>query len=413
LQTSLKKILLLIDFDSKLNYNNIRMRNESLTRIFTSEEREENKRRKRDLTKLILSEQALLVVGAGSSAQLGYPTWSKLINELENLAESCGNDFEKNKAEKKENPLKYADHIKSHIKKVEGNPDKFYNKIIKLYSPKNEQPNEFHKNLIKLPFKGYITTNYDCVLEAALHQCEMDSHIDRERNYEYPERTCIIQEDEPIPTSDFLLSLNSKNKKEITVAHLHGYYKSKKSIILSLNDYVESYRLRPESKKNEFKEMSPSWSLHRKFLWAILATRRTVWIGFSMDDPYLNKMLEMVSSDLWRWDESIHYAIMDIKRDINEEKADDIKNKANLLKKRYGVEVVFYEIDNGNHNGLNQIISEIYEEYKLKKQKKEEPQEEDKILLTQDFSSAGAEKSSNWLDTINKRMEDSINANED
>lgn len=410
----LKKIYLLIDFNANLNYNDVRMNSESSKWIFTSEEIEENEKRKRELTDLILSEQALLVVGAGSSAQLGYPTWGELIDELQTLAEGCGNDFKKDKVEKKENPLKYAELIKSHIEKVEGNSDKFYKKIKELYSPnshKKEQANEFHKNLIKLPFKGYITTNYDHVLEAAIYQCEMASYTDGKRNYQYTDRTCIIQEGEPVQTSDFFLSLSSNNKEEIKVAHLHGDYKLKKSIILSLNDYIESYGLFPEleAKQSGLKETSPSWRLHRKFLWAILATRRTVWIGFSMDDPYLNKMLEMVSSDLWRWDDSIHYAIMG----INKKKGDEIIQKTKLLKSNYGFEVVFYESDNGNHNGLNQIISEIYEEYKLKKQKKEEPKEEGKILEIQNFSSTGMKKSSNWLDSINKRMEDSININED
>ena len=38
------------------------------------------------------------------------------------------------------------------------------------------------------------------------------------------------------------------------------------------------------------------WTLHRKLLWAVLATRRVVFIGFSMEDPYFDNMLETVSA---------------------------------------------------------------------------------------------------------------------
>ena len=52
-----------------------------------------------------------------------------------------------------------------------------------------------------------------------------------------------------------------------------------------------------------------------------------------MDDPYLNKMLEIVGKDLWVRNKSIHFAIMG----ISPENMKDSKDKAERLKLKYGV----------------------------------------------------------------------------
>ena len=58
--------------------------------IFTPEERDENEERKRELIELVASGEAILIVGAGSSARVRYVTWEGLLDELENLANRCG-----------------------------------------------------------------------------------------------------------------------------------------------------------------------------------------------------------------------------------------------------------------------------------------------------------------------------------
>ena len=59
-----------------------------------------------------------------------------------------------------------------------------------------------------------------------------------------------------------------------------------------------------------------------------------------MEDPYFNKMLEIVSTDLWGWNKSIHFAVMG----ISNKNIKDSKDKANTLKDEYGVDIVFYEV---------------------------------------------------------------------
>ena len=50
--------------------------------IFTPEERDENEERKRELIELVVSGEAILIVGAGSSARVGYVTWEGLTKEI-------------------------------------------------------------------------------------------------------------------------------------------------------------------------------------------------------------------------------------------------------------------------------------------------------------------------------------------
>lgn len=370
--------------------------------IFTQNELDENETKKKKLEELILSEQAVLVVGTGSSVELGYPNWAQLLDKLEQLAESCGNNFQRNDDVKKKDPLGYADKIKAHINDIQGNLNRFKNEICKIFSPKDGSPlTDFHKFLVALPFKGILTTNYDIVLECALRANSSPIDINGESS--------TWEAKKPKHVSDFFLSLNFNTPLK-KVLHLHGYYDNPDSIILSEQDYINSYGLKPKDGSKKFEEISPSWSLQRKVLWSVLATRLSVWIGFSMTDPYLNKMLEMVSEDLWRWDETTHFAIMS----INNEDAHEIKEKAKLFKRDYGMEVVFYERTGKDHNALKLIIEQFYELYKRKQNqskkfnsgKVHDTQIKDQLPVAPRI--VDKKDSSEWLDRVNKSMEERI-----
>ena len=132
--------------------------------IFTPEERDENEERKRELIKLVASGEATLMVGAGSSARVGYVTWKGLLEELEDLANRCGPGLDQRQ---RGDDLAYAEDIKSHIQKT-ADIGKYYDLLDQLFKPKSPAYDEFHSLLIDLPFRGILTTNYDTVLEEAL-----------------------------------------------------------------------------------------------------------------------------------------------------------------------------------------------------------------------------------------------------
>ena len=245
----------------------------------------ENDERKRELIELVKSGEAILIVGAGISVRVGYVDWSGLLEELENLAIECGEDFEKNDEKRKKEPLEYAEDIKSHICDKTGNLKRYYAKIDDLFTPRNSPVDDLHKTLVSLPFRGILTTNYDIVLETALAETEPSSATDN---------SLVIDSNSAARVHEFLRAMTDRSLTR-RIAHLHGKFDYPGNIILSIKDYEKAYGLTlPVGQEQRDYE----WTLHRKLLWAVLATRRVVFIGFSMTDPYLNKIFDEALSDL-------------------------------------------------------------------------------------------------------------------
>ncbi len=337
--------------------------------IFTPEERDENEERKRELIDLVASEEAILIVGAGSSARVGYVTWNGLLEELEDLANRCGTGLDQTR---KGDELAYAEVIKSHIEKTD-DIGKYYDLLYELFRPNAQGYDEFHRLLVDLPFRGILTTNYDTVLEAALSGKKIEAQLAGKEIPPIDESPLVIGQDAPRLIHEFLLARNNDPHIPQRIAHLHGIYRYQESIILSADDYIKKYGLRVEQ-TSEDKGNEDRWTLHRKLLWAVLATRRVVFVGFSMEDPYFNKMLEIVSADLWGWNKSIHFAIMGISAEDRED-IQDSKDKADRLKSKYGIDTVFYEVIEKSHKRLEDVFIDIVKQCENMSRSTEETQD--------------------------------------
>ncbi len=338
--------------------------------IFTPDERNENLERKRELIDLVDSGEAVLMVGAGSSARVGYVTWDGLMKELEDLATKCDKDdeddedFEINNLKREKKPLEYAEDIKTHICQKIGDLVIYNNLLYDLFEPKSPAYDEFHRLLVDLPVRGILTTNYDTVLEAALLGKEREAEMNQEDIPSIDDKQVVIDHDAHTLIHEFLLARYNDPYIPQRILHLHGFYRNPKSIILSSKDYSEAYGtiiVNDNSENNEDSSIKEVWTFHRKLLWSILATRRVIFVGFSMDDPYFEKMLDTVGADLWVRNKSIHFAIMG----ISPENIKGSKDKADRLKLRYGVETVFYEVLNKSHAKLYELVDEIYKESKV------------------------------------------------
>ena len=123
------------------------------------------------------------------------------------------------------------------------------------------------------------------------------------------DNSLVIDEGSAGRVHEFLMAMNNDKRMTRRIAHLHGKFEPASSVILGIEDYRNAYGLNLAAENSPPENES---KLRFRLLWAVLATRRVVFIGFSMNDPYFNKMLETVSGDLWRWDQSIHFAIMSI-----------------------------------------------------------------------------------------------------
>ena len=360
---------------------------------FTPEERDENTERKRELIELVASSETILIVGAGSSQRMSYPDWSGLLTKLEDLAVRWGDDFNLDESKRENAPLVYAEDIKAHIHDKTGDFNRYYALLYDLFKPKTPLPSfdDFHKMLVSLPFRGILTTNYDTVLEAALAEVEQASASDN---------SLVIDDSSAGRVHEFLRAMTDSSLTR-RIAHLHGRFDPASSIILSIEDYKRVYGLEPTPHQMQ---RDSGWTLHRKLLWAVLATRRVVFIGFSMNDPYLNKMLETVSKDLWEWGQSTHYVIMS----ISPESSEDLKDKSTRLKNRYGVDTVFYEDFDDSHRGLDHIVAEISERCAVEDRPSIDTVEDQPSIDTVEGQPPIDEDGLDWLEQINQRIERKI-----
>ena len=377
--------------------------------IFTPEERDENEDRKHELIELVASGEAVLIVGSGSSARVGYVTWNGLIEALENLANNCGEGLNQSRIRDPLAYLAYTENIKSHIRDKTGDLDRYYALLYELFKPKTITHDEFHRLLVDLPFRGILTTNYDIVLEAALSEKKIEARLEGKEIPPVDDVPLVIGPDAPRLIHEFLLSRNNDPHIPRRIAHLHGVYRYRESIILSSNDYVKNYGLRVEQ-PNEDQRNEDRWTFHRKLLWAVLATRRVVFVGFSMEDPYFDNMLKTVSEDLWGWDKSIHFAVMG----ISTEDTKNSKDKAKWLKSKYGVDTVFYEvleneIPEKKHKLLESLFADIAKQCASESRSIEETQapSDDSELSENEESkaiSSGSRDILNWLKQEGQRM---------
>lgn len=319
---------------------------------FTGNQLAENDLAKNNLIDFIKSGDAILMVGAGSSGGI-YPAWGQFIEKLELEALKVDSTFKGNN----KNFLEFADEVKKCL-----TDDRYYDTIYDTFQPKEPTHFPFHELMCKLPFKAITTTNYDMVMESALHAVSG-----------FSSSTLHFEGTTKRKIHDFLTSLNFPLKKHKMIVHLHGVYDQPNSIVLGGKEYASKYGFGLQDNKETLlnqinkgeitqEELSDllikhgyEWPIRRKLLWALLATRRIVFFGFSMNDDYFNKMLEFVKDDVSTYNSDTHFLVLRVTaKSINES-----LERADYLKSNYGITTVFFQDDEGKYDGLRIFIEDL------------------------------------------------------
>lgn len=302
--------------------------------IINSKENTDSQRR---LFELIASGDSVLMVGAGSSKIVGYSLWSELIKELENeayrIVDDSSTQFSFRPSPIAENDLIYASRLKKFI------TDPYYNALIHRLFDGSKGFDDCHVKLLELPFRGIVTTNYDHLLESAFFKAKG-----------IPAEPIVL--DEVVSANRelnrFFESLNYGYGTKNLVTHLHGSFKNPQSIVLCQEDYEKRY--------GNFMG-STDWPLHKRSIWALMATRRLVYVGFSMTDPFFQMMHNIVSVDFGTFGLDTHYLVTRFSTDDENESAIQL-GFAQRLKKRFGIQVVFFE-DDKSYVGLKKYLNEL------------------------------------------------------
>ena len=294
------------------------------------------------LKRLIQGRTTLLFAGAGVSKPAGYPLWIELLSELEAICGQCGPGFVPDPELRESDPLLYADRVKRHIEAATGSLKRYHKHLLKRFL---EEPiiQQFHRDIIDLPFRGFITTNYDRVLEATLSTKEPSPL----------EKSVVVGVDPGYIVHEYMRSLISSDAPRL-VAHLHGYYRNPASIVLAASDFTATYGSREEAKAER---PVPNFLRH------ILATWSLVFVGFSFSDPHLGVFLRAASNESELWGDGNHFALID----TTPETLGKNLERARAYREEYGIETVFYEKRGQSHVALYNLVANLSQAISLPK----------------------------------------------
>jgi hypothetical protein len=241
-----------------------------------------------ELADLIRSDRPpIVVIGAGASAKCGYPNWLGLLQRLKDAAlKKSGADWKRkiDVSSDESDVRKLFDDLPwiAELFKEELDPRAFCQFINDQFQSQGKL-NEPHLALAKMPFRHFLTTNFDPCIEEALDAAKKEYSI--------------VRWNEIDAVSDFLINFNLRRDKR-QVVYLHGRYDDpEENIILTERSYVSRYVASDDA---------------RRKLMAIFMTHPVLFVGFSMNDPDLANLMREVTACL-RTKKPAHYALMSYK----------------------------------------------------------------------------------------------------
>ena len=212
---------------------------------------------------------------------------------------------------------------------------------------------DFHKTLLRLPFCGIATTNYDQVLEIALNAVRAEDDLDPNC-----QSIDLCNSDGEHRVFEFLRALSTQNP-DPAVLHIHGYWEHPKQILLTSEDYDSRYQVLTPMVFPPTPELSPPDrhldTLHQKVVWSLLTMRPVVFVGFSLADPAFKLMLDFVIKDFnLSRRPSRHFALLPSL--VNYGQAEQQESYAAYLSD-FGVLPIFYPVttDANGHDQHNEL----------------------------------------------------------
>lgn len=320
------------------------------------------------LRTIIATGNAIAFVGAGVSVPAGLPTWYGLLGKLRDKAMEYDPTFTDPVPEAKD-WLVYADTIRDRLRAA--GPDVLADTFGRMFqrlpeimeAPRYSYLRPLHRALVRLPFAGWTTTNYDHVLEHAI----ADEYWDPDRGAPEPKAVCIFNGNVP-DLSDAIrgmtapTSLRAGPRYPRTVVHWHGTYGSASTIVLGARDYAEAYGfwdLVPPT-AGAVQARPPARGVSRLFtaMAALLMTRQIVFWGFSLEDPYVVHVLSRAADLLWDWGRTVHIAILPLhvgdameerrQRDLAAERLDGL-----------GVRTLWFPVVDNDFSALEIVVERL------------------------------------------------------
>jgi hypothetical protein len=282
----------------------------------------------------------LVLVGAGLSARVGYPTYDVYAAQLLT-------DFGVTVSEEiREDASAVAETVKSYLAR-NGRLPEFHAHLERSFGlpGRSRDYDPVHRLLVRSGFRAVVTTNYDSILEDAVS-------ADGKRCEEFD--LCARR----FPILDFLRETGAGRNRS-SVLHLHGYFRNPRRLVITTRDYY--WRYGPYYQVGTDGTRTARWrsSPHTRVLWTLFVMYPILFVGFSLRDPALRHILEVVDQDFERGGALDHYAIVGASNEIEEAATRD-----ELA--RYGVEPIFYRVNPppapgypADHSALEALVEDL------------------------------------------------------
>ena len=266
----------------------------------------------------IKRKNCVLFVGAGLSRGAGLPDWeSLLLNLIELGEEEYGVDFSNKSAlidlikGKDKKYLTAADSIEENL-----GTEILILILTKILRNENVIPNDVYKLLPTIPFASVITTNYDKILEST-YSSSIRTH--------------------PIIVNNNSQSslISTLHRGDFYILKAHGDIDQPETIVLG----TKSYRALLHDNKPYINHLE-----------TVFRTKTVLFIGFSMNDPDLELLLNRESA-ITKGYGAVHYALMD------ETTLNPIKGGE--LFKTFGIKPILYKPTTPSHPEVKDFLMQL------------------------------------------------------
>lgn len=278
------------------------------------------------MVEAIAGGRAILIVGAGVSARLKYPLWGKLLDLLgEEAIAAALNETAKQRLRNLASNSDVMARAQDYQDAL--GPTYLRKRLVEIYGPEHPPCDSLQEDLIRLPFRQYLTTNYDRCLETAY------------RNVKTSEpRTFDFQDWKA--REAFLHALTAPESIP-QIVHVHGSICDAGGLVLTLDDYNRRYQ-------------TENWAVET--LKQVFGAFCCIFVGFSLSDlDFLlpHRLLSAISGNT----PSRHFAIVSapntLKPPYESEEA-----TASRLRRLYKIEPLFYEYS-ASHSSLQPYIAKL------------------------------------------------------
>jgi len=292
------------------------------------------------LVSILEAGKAIAFVGAGASAPM-YPLWGKFIELLADHAAAEGKAEDKDakrwKADTASTPQQRVNVI---LRKL-GEP--LYRNFLRATfgpqkGPGGRRYTATHAALLRLPFRAYVTTNYDPALEFARAKL---------RPHSLSTGTPTWEDDDEVyrwRTGDVFKDL----KDDCPMLWIHGYWQRPAGIVLNSGEYSQAYKT--GLYHDTFKE-----------LWV---RERLAFLGFGFNDPQFTFMVGQFLRDLGDANAvSRHVAILGlpVEKDWRFPDTEAIREWRENLEADYHVRPLFYPVPDADHSALQVLLEHLAE----------------------------------------------------